>query len=167
VPKFAILAGGLGGWQQWYGLSDPGLEEALWDRRSFRVFCGLPLGETAPNYSTINRFRNALREKRLDEQLFDAVNCQLDGRGLMPRKGMLIDASLVPAAVNPPKKPKEPLPPGPDGEVPSQLVNSPRRSRSAMGQEGRQALFRLQGHVGVDKGSAISSSNALTIASGG
>jgi IS5 family transposase len=42
--------------QQWYGLSDPGLEEALWDRLSFRVFCGLPLGETAPDYSTINRF---------------------------------------------------------------------------------------------------------------
>ena len=92
--------------QQWYGLSDPGLEEALWDRLSFRVFCGLPLGETAPNYSTINRFRNALREKRLDEQLFDAVNCQLDGRGLMLRKGMLIDASLVPAAVTRRKSPK-------------------------------------------------------------
>src|SRR5207253_9172214 len=37
--------------QQWYGLSDPGLEEALWDRLSFRVLCGLPLGETAPDHS--------------------------------------------------------------------------------------------------------------------
>ena len=141
MPKFAILAGGLEGWQQWYGLSDPGLEEALWDRLSFRVFCGLPLGETAPNYSTINRFRNALREKRLDEQLFDAVNCQLDGRGLMLRKGMLIDASLVPAAVNPPKKPKEPLPPGPDGEVPSQLVNSPRDPEAQWAKKGGRRYF--------------------------
>jgi transposase len=105
--------------QQWYGLSDPALEEALWDRLSFRVFCGLPLGETAPDYSTINRFRNALQQDELDQQLFDAVNRQLDRRGLMLRKGTLVDASLVPAAVNPPEKPKEPLPPGPDGTQPA------------------------------------------------
>ena len=57
--------------QQWYGLSDPALEEALWDRLSFRVFCGLPLGESAPDYSTINRFRNALSKDGLDRQVFD------------------------------------------------------------------------------------------------
>ena len=103
--------------QQWYGLSDPGLEEALWDRLSFRVFCGLPLGETAPDYSTINRFRNALSKDGLDRQVFEAINRQLDQKGLLLRKGTLIDASLIPAAVNPPKKPKEPLPPGPESRL--------------------------------------------------
>ena len=54
--------------QQWYGLSDPALEEALWDRLSFRVFGGLPLGETAPDYSTLNRFRNKERNEAIYPQ---------------------------------------------------------------------------------------------------
>ncbi|HEX3883082.1 MAG TPA: transposase [Stellaceae bacterium] len=48
--------------QQWYGLSDPGLEEALSDRLSFRRFCGVPLDAAVPDHSTISRFRNALHE---------------------------------------------------------------------------------------------------------
>src|SRR5262245_54061366 len=46
--------------QQWYSLSDPGLEEALIDRLSFRRFVGLALGEASPDHSTISRFRSAL-----------------------------------------------------------------------------------------------------------
>jgi IS5 family transposase len=151
--------------QQWYGLSDPGLEEALWDRLSFRVFCGLPLGESAPDYSTINRFRNALRERGLDQQVFDEVNRQLDRRGLVLRHGTLIDASLVPAAVKPPKKPKEPLPPGPDGKAPSQLVKSQRDRDAEWAKKGGKRYFGYKVHVGVDKGSAIIRRVKLTGAS--
>ena len=151
--------------QQWYGLSDPGLEEALWDRLSFRVFCGLPLGETAPDYSTVNRFRNALRAGDLDQQIFAEVNRQLDARGLVLRHGTLIDASLVPAAVNPPKKPKEPLPPGPDGEVPSQLVKSLRDRDAEWAKKGGKRYFGYKVHVGIDKGSAIIRRVKLTGAS--
>jgi IS5 family transposase len=151
--------------QQWYGLSDPGLEEALWDRLSFRVFCGLPLGETAPDYSTINRFRNALSKDGLDRQVFEAINRQLDQKGLLLRKGTLIDASLIPAAVNPPKKPKEPLPPGPDGKVPSQLVKSKRDPAAEWAKKGGKRYFGYKAHVGIDKGSAIIRRVKLTGAS--
>lgn len=151
--------------QQWYGLSDPGLEEALWDRLSFRRFCGLALDEAAPDHSTLNRFRNALRENRLDEQLFAAVNTQLDRRGLLLRQGTLIDASLIPAAVNPPKKPKTPAPPGPDGEPASLLVKSARDPDAEWARKGGKRYFGYKAHVGVDQQSGLIRRAFLTGAS--
>src|SRR5471030_1098569 len=59
--------------QQWYGLSDPGLEEALGDRLSFRRFVGLGLDEGAPDHSTVSRFRKVLRERNLDGALFEEI----------------------------------------------------------------------------------------------
>jgi transposase, IS5 family len=67
--------------QQWYGLSDPGLEEAVDDRLSFRRFAGLPLDESVPDHSTIWRFRQALAAHGLAEALFEEINRQLDARG--------------------------------------------------------------------------------------
>jgi transposase, IS5 family len=140
--------------QQWYGLSDPGLEEALSDRLSFRGFCGLPLDAGVPDHSTINRFRNALHEGGLDRQIFAAVNRQIDRHGLILRQGTLIDASLIPAAVNPPAKPKPP-PPGPDGRRPSQLVKSQRDPDAEWTKKGGRRYFGYKVHVGVDKHSGI------------
>jgi IS5 family transposase len=141
--------------QQWYGLSDPGLEEALGDRLSFRRFCGLPLDAAVPDHSTISRFRNKLREGSLDQRIFEEVNRQIDRRGLILRKGTLIDASLIPAAVNPPQKPKAPLPPGPDGKPASQLVKSRRDPEAQWARKGGRRYFGYKVHVGVDKGSGI------------
>ncbi len=149
--------------QQWYGLSDPGLEEALSDRLSFRRFCGLPLDASVPDHSTISRFRNALGQDGLDRRIFDEVNRQIDRRGLILRQslprakagGTLIDASLIPAAVNPPKKPKEPLPPDPDGKPASQLVKSERDPEAEWAKKGGRRYFGYKVHVGVDKTSAI------------
>src|SRR5438105_871147 len=76
-------------------------------------------------------------------------------RGLVLRKGTLIDASLLAAAVNPPKKPKQPLPPGPDGEIPSQLVKSQVDPEAEWAKKGGKRYFGYKAHVGVDKGSAI------------
>ena len=67
--------------QQWYGLSDPGLEEAVDDRLSFRRFAGLRLDESVPDHSTIWRFRQELAAHRLAEALFEEINRQLDARG--------------------------------------------------------------------------------------
>ena len=67
--------------QQWYGLSDPGLEEALLDRLSFRRFCGFSLDDATPDETTFVRFRAALGEAGLSEKLFAEVNRQLDKRG--------------------------------------------------------------------------------------
>jgi transposase, IS5 family len=83
--------------QQWYRLSDPGLEEALSDRLSFRRFVGLALADPVPDHSTLSRFRSELVRRGLAEPLLAELNRQLEGRGLMVKRGTLIDASLVEA----------------------------------------------------------------------
>lgn len=82
--------------QQWYGLSDPGLEEALGDRFSFRDFIGLSLSEAAPDHSTLNRFRNRLGDRY--EALLEALNRQFEAKGLIVKQGTLLDASFVQAS---------------------------------------------------------------------
>lgn len=141
--------------QQWYGLSDPGLEEALGDRVSFRRFCGLALDERTPDQTTICRFRNDLKAAGLGEALFGEVSAQLDGAGFVVRTGTLIDATLVAAAVRPPK----------DGSTPKGV-----ESRSALDRDAnwtreprrRQAFFGYKLHVGVDRGSGLIRSRVLT-----
>jgi IS5 family transposase len=141
--------------QQWYGLSDPGLEEALSDRVSFRRFCGLALEEATPDETTICRFRNAVGGSGLGDALFAEVTGQLDRAGFVVRSGTLIDASLVAAAVRPP----------PDGSTPKGVesrsphdpdANWTRRGRS------RARFFGYKIHVGVDQGSGLIRSRKLT-----
>jgi transposase, IS5 family len=93
--------------QQWYGLSDEALEDALNDRLSFRRFVGLALGEKAPDHSSIWRFREALARRGLSEKVFAAVTRQIEQKGLIVRHGTMIDATLVEAQVKRPKAPKD------------------------------------------------------------
>ena len=81
--------------QQWYGASDPAMEEALSDRLSFRRFVGLGIQDESPDHSTISRFRRSLTERGLGEELLEELNRQLDGKGLMVKSGTLMDATLV------------------------------------------------------------------------
>ena len=81
--------------QAWYELSDPGLEEALADRLSFRRFVGLSLSDAVPDHSTLSRFRKLLCEQGLSEPILKEVNRQLEQRGLVLKRGTLIDASLI------------------------------------------------------------------------
>ena len=87
---------------QWYGLSDPGLEEALLDRVSFRRFCGLALDAPTPDETTLCRFRNALKQAGLGERLFQEVLSQLERAGFVLKTGTLIDATLVRSSGRPP-----------------------------------------------------------------
>src|SRR5215831_4989760 len=96
--------------QRWYNLSDPALEEGLKDRLSFRHFVGLPLSDPIPDHSTLWRFREALG-RRLSQQIFAEIGRQIEASGFVLKQGTLIDASLVPAAVNAPKRPEGPMPP--------------------------------------------------------
>ncbi len=74
--------------QQWFALSDPAVEEALYDVPVFAEFVGLDLGvDTVPDESTILRFRHLLEEKHLSEQMLALVNERLTGQGLMLRSG--------------------------------------------------------------------------------
>ncbi|HEX3180210.1 MAG TPA: transposase, partial [Beijerinckiaceae bacterium] len=71
--------------------SNPGLEEALLDRVSFRRFCGFALDAAIPDETTLCRFRNALKAAERGEALFAAIGAQLDASGFVLRKGTLID----------------------------------------------------------------------------
>jgi transposase, IS5 family len=88
--------------QQWHRLSDPELEAALEDRISFREFAGVPLNQQVPDHSTISRFRAQLAARGLDQALFSEVSAQLEHQQLVIKRGTLIDASLVRAAVKEP-----------------------------------------------------------------
>jgi IS5 family transposase len=88
--------------QQWYGLSDPGAEEAVRDRLSFQRFCGIPLDQEMPDHSSIWRFRQRIEKLGLSEKLLAEVNRQLDARGLIVKRGTLVDATIIAAAVKPP-----------------------------------------------------------------
>lgn len=141
--------------QQRYGLSDPGLEEALSDRVSFRRFCGLGLDETTPDETTLCRFRNALKNEGLGEALFAEVARQLDAAGFMIKTGTLIDASLVASAVRPPR----------DGSTPkgieSRSQHDPDANWTRRGKD-RRLFFGYKLHVGVDQGSGLIRSRKLT-----
>ena len=83
--------------QQWFALSDPAVEEALYDMPVFAEFVGLDLGvDTVPDETTILRFRHLLEEKNLSEQ---AYGCQrtLDRAGPDGRGGTVVDATLIAA----------------------------------------------------------------------
>jgi IS5 family transposase len=171
--------------QQWHGLSDPGLEASLEDRLSFRRFCGFALDAETPDHVTIHRFRETLRQQGLADRVFEEVNRQIDNLGLILRRGTLIDASLVEAAVKRPRPPAEPPPaeqrqaePGAvRGEAkpaeaggaatagerpPSKLVKSPLDPDAAWSKKNGRRYFGYKAHVGVDQGSAIIRRQVMT-----
>jgi IS5 family transposase len=126
---------------QWYDLSDPGLEEALADRLSFRRFVGLSLQDPVPDETTLCRFRNALAAHNLTETVFNEVNRQLDAKGLIVKRGTLIDATVVAAAVRPP----------PAGEK-----TSPHDADANWLSHGKgQGKFGYKAHVAADEGSGL------------
>ena len=88
--------------QRLYDLSDPGLEEALLDRLSFRVFCGFTLEERTPDETTILRFRHDAANAGVLEQCFALVTAQLEAQGLVLRAGTMMDASIIRAQRQPP-----------------------------------------------------------------
>lgn len=134
--------------QQWYGLSDPGLEEAVDDRLSFRRFARLPLDEGVPDHSTIWRFRQELECHDLSEVLFAEINRQLDAHGLIIRKGTLIDATIVEAAVKPPSADEGPV--------------SARDPQAGWTKKNGKSRFGYKAHIAVDQGSDLIRDAILT-----
>ena len=98
--------------QALYDLSDPGLEEALLDRLSFRRFCGFALDAPTPDETTIWRFRE--QAGPLLAAAFEEIGRQLDAEGLVVRQGTLMDATLVASARRVPATPRSPAPTGPN-----------------------------------------------------
>lgn len=141
--------------QQLYGLSDPQLEEALSDRLSFRHFLGLSLTDRVPDHSTIWRFREQLAKSGLAERAFALITGQIERSGFVLKRGTLIDATLVRAAVNAPAPPTTPPPPDADGRPASKLVKNPLDTDAAWTKKEGKYHFGYKAHIAMDEGSRI------------
>jgi transposase, IS5 family len=126
--------------QQWYALSDPGAEEAVRDRLSFRRFCQLPLDQETPDHSSIWRFRQTIDELGLSKALLAEANRQLDAKGLIVKSGTLVDATLIAAAV---RRPYE------GGRV------NPRDPDARFSVKRGKTCFGYKAHVAVDHESGL------------
>jgi transposase, IS5 family len=133
-----------------YDLSDPALEEALIDRVSFRLFCGFSLEAGTPDETTLCRFRIDCAAAGVLEAAFAEVNRQLDAKGLIVRKGTLLDATIVAAASR--------RPPLTAGAKPS----LPREPAATFTRKGGRSHFGYRLHVGADQGSRLIRRVALT-----
>lgn len=136
--------------QQWYGLSDPMAEEAISDRLSFRRFPGLGLRDSIPDETTICRFRGRLAEKGLGEKLLRELNRQLDAKGLLVKRGTLVDASLIEAQTRPPRK----------GDP-----HTPRDTDADWTVKNNQPTYGYKLHIGVDEDSGLIRKAEMTPAS--
>ena len=124
--------------QQWFGLSDPAMEEALHDMALFREFAQLDAGATRlPDESTILRFRHFLEAHQLAIQMLASVNARLIDRGLMLKAGAVIDATLIAA--------------------PTSTKNSTGERDAEMHQtkKGNQWHFGMKAHIGADADSGL------------
>ena len=84
--------------QQWYSLSDEGLEDAIYDSHAMRDFVGIDLArEQVPDATTLLKFRRLLEDKQLTAAILDEVNALLGARGLLMREGTLVDATIIAA----------------------------------------------------------------------
>lgn len=126
--------------QSLYALSDAELEEALSDRLSFRRFVGLSLTDAVPDHTTLCRFRRRLAEGGLLDRLFAELDRQLEAAGLILKRGTMLDATLIDAAVSEPRH----------GEVPR---DPDARLVSRKGKRG--VTYGYKAHVGVDEGSGL------------
>ncbi|SFT82433.1 IS5 family transposase [Paraburkholderia aspalathi] len=124
--------------QQWFGLSDPAMEEALYDVPLYREFAGLNEGMTRlPDESTILRFRHLLETHGLAAQMLTLVNEILTEKGLMLKEGSAVDATLISA--------------------PSSTKNGSGTRDPEMHQtkKGNQWYFGMKAHIGVDAESGL------------
>jgi len=127
--------------QQWHTLSDPGAEEAVRDRLSFRRFCGLPLEVETPDHASIWRFRQRIDQLGLSAGLLAEVNRQLDALGLIVKRGTLVDATLIAAAVK--------RPPYGSGGV------NPRDPDARVTVKRKTVYFGYKAHLAVDEESGL------------
>lgn len=120
--------------QQWFDLSDPAAEDALYDSESMRRFVGLELADDAvPDETTILHFRHLLQRHQLTAQMFDAVRGLLEMKGLLLKAGTIVDATIL--------------------HAPSSTKNATGERDPEMKQvrKGKTWYFGMKGHVGTDR----------------
>ena len=134
--------------QQWFALSDPGVEDALYESPVLRRFAGIDLGR-APvlDETTILNFRHLLEAHERCGQMLDAVNQYLAGKGIRITTGTIVDATII--------------------HAPSSTKNESRQRDPEMHQtkKGNQWYFGMKAHIGVDSKEGIVHSVCSTAAS--
>jgi IS5 family transposase len=123
--------------QNWFALSDPAMEEALYEIASLRNFAGLTLNEPIPDETTILNFRHMLEESDLAEDIFKQVHAHLARKGLLLKRGSIVDATIIAA--------------------PSSTKNAGGERDPEMHQtkKGNQWHFGIKAHIGVDADSGL------------
>jgi IS5 family transposase len=120
--------------QQWFNLSDPAMEDALYDSESMRHFAGIDLTvDLVPDETTILRFRHLLEKHQLAEQLFAEVRALLEEKQLLLKSGTIVDATIIAA--------------------PPSTKNAAQARDPEMKQtrKGKQWHFGMKVHVGTDR----------------
>jgi IS5 family transposase len=133
--------------QQWFNLSDPAVEDALYESPSMRGFVGIDLGcEPAPDETTVCKFRHLLERHELGKRIFARVNIYLADHGLKVGTGTIVDATIL--------------------HAPSSTKNKSGERDPEMHQvkKGQQWYFGMKAHVGVDAGTRLIHSVAATTA---
>ena len=136
--------------QQWYGLADKALEDALYDSQALRDFVGIDLSrESVPDATTLLKFRRLLQDNDLTRALFDEINAHLTYQGLLMRAGTIVDATIIAA--------------------PSSTKNEGKTRDPDMHQtkKGNQWFFGMKAHIGLDAESGIVHSVVATAANVG
>ena len=124
--------------QQWYGLADEALEDALYDSQALRGFAGIDLAvATVPDATTVLNFRHWLEEHDLTRALFDEVGAMLEERGLLMRQGTIVDATIIAASPSTKNKSK---------------ARDPEMHQT---KKGNQWHFGMKAHIGVDVASGV------------
>ena len=123
--------------QNWFGLSDPAMEEALYEIASMRQFAGLSLTRPIPDETTILNFRRLLETYELGADILSRVNGYLSRKGLMLKRGTIVDATIIAA--------------------PSSTKNAEGERDPEMHQtkKGEQWYFGMKAHIGVDVDSGL------------
>jgi IS5 family transposase len=131
--------------QQWFNLSDPAVEEALYDSAVMRSFVGIDLGrEPVPDETTVCKFRHLLEEHQLGGQMLQAVNLHLQSQGVRITTGTIVDATII--------------------HAPSSTKNREQKRDPEMPQtrKGKQWYFGMKAHVGVDSKTKLIHSALVT-----
>ena len=123
--------------QNWFGLSDPAMEEALYEITPMRVFARLSLTEPIPDETTILNFRHLLEKNELAPEILGRVNAYLARKGLLLKRGSIVDATII--------------------EAPSSTKNAEGERDPEMHQtkKGNQWHFGMKAHIGVDVDSGL------------
>ena len=124
--------------QQWYGLADGAMEDALYDSQALRGFAGIDLTVAGvPEETTILNFRHWLEQHELSQALFAEVSAMLEERGLLMRQGTIVDATIIAAPPSTKNKSK---------------ARDPEMHQT---KKGNQWHFGMKAHIGVDVASGV------------